>query len=259
MDSKKILKLVFLNTGIALLNILMFFLIPGLRDFQKIGEHVLSSAIGGTVIFMSIVGFFYGNYKLLTQKEKVLKANELVSKEDYIAALRQNYGKKAFDENITLVLEQIERFDKKEETIKDILLQRFDRNEMSFKKFDVAIAEIEKLFYFNIKSMINKLNAFDEVDFERLKRIEESMYRKNTGTRSNDIVRTRMSIYNEYIAFVRNAVADNEDIIYRLEKLLLEISRFNSLEDGEIENMSAMKEIEELTNNTKYYNNKQRL
>ena len=45
----------------------------------------------------------------------------------------------------------------------------------------------------------------------------------------------------------------HEQIILKLDKILLELSKFNSLED-KIENMSAMKEIEDLISKVKLYN-----
>jgi hypothetical protein len=99
----------------------------------------------------------------------------------------------------------------------------------------------------NIRSILNKLNAFDEDEYISVSR--------DNGKRefSNEILQTKLDIYNEYISFVRNAVDDNEEILLKLDRLLLEISKFNSMEDGEIENMSAMKEIDELINKTKLY------
>ncbi|MBC7960888.1 MAG: hypothetical protein H7X94_13595, partial [Vallitaleaceae bacterium] len=106
---------------------------------------------------------------------------------------------------------------------------------------------LENVFYTNIKSILNRLYAFDEEDYNRMRNINEQ---KNFST---EFIQTKMGIYNEYIVFVKEAIEDNEQILLKLDKLLLEISKFNSLEDGEIENMSAMKEIDELIGKTKFY------
>lgn len=137
-------------------------------------------------------------------------------------------------------------FQKKRETIKTVLLSKFDVTEMSYSKFDGVISDIENVFYMNIKSIINKLNAFDENDYNRIKKEREKKF-------SKEFVNTKMRIYGEYVSFVKNAIENNEQIILKLDKLLLELSRFDSIEDGKIENMGAMKEIDELIKKIKLY------
>jgi hypothetical protein len=136
---------------------------------------------------------------------------------------------------------------KKRETIRKVLLQKFDITEMSYSKFESVISDIENVFYMNIKSIINKLNAFDETDYNRIRKNGEKKF-------SNEFVQTKMRIYGEYISFVRNAIEDNEQIILKLDKILLESSKLNSLEDGKIEDMSVMKEIDDLIEKMKLYN-----
>ena len=63
-----------------------------------------------------------------------------------------------------------------------------------------------------------------------------------------------MNIYNEYISFVKKAIDDNEQIILKLDEILFELSKLNSSEDGALENMSAMKEIDDLIKKVRLYN-----
>lgn len=231
--------------GISVVDTVLFS--PGLLGIQMGGASVFATAFGATAIFMSVVVFVYGNYKLLIAKEKIIQTSEIKTAEDCINALKLNYDKKTFEKDIATILEQIERFQKKKETIMDILLQKFNSTEMSYAKFNGAILDVENVFYINIKSILNKLNAFDEEDYHR---ISKDNAKKKF---SIEFIQTKMSIYKEYISFVTKATEDNEQIILKLDQLLLEISKFNSLEDGEIENMPAMKEIDELINKTKLY------
>jgi hypothetical protein len=245
MSTEKIIKLIGLNIGIVVVDTLLFS--PGLLGIKIIGASAFEMASGATAALMSVIVFAFGNYKFLTEKEKIIQPNEIKTAEDCINALKQNYDKRIFEKDITTILEQMEMFQKKRETINDILLQKFDINEMSFSKFDRAISDVENVFYMNIKSIINKLNAFDEKDFNRIRKDGEKKF-------SKEFVNTKMRIYGEYVTFVKMAIEDNEQIILRLDKLLLELSKFNSLEDGKIEDMSAMKEIDELINKIKLYN-----
>lgn len=231
--------------GIAVADTILFS--PGLLGIQMGGVSTFATAFGATAIFMSVVVFVFGNYKLIVEKKKIIQTSDIKTAEDCINALKQNYGKKTFAKDIATILEQIERFQKKKETIKDILLQKFNSTEISYSKFDGTILDVENVFYVNIKSILNKLNAFDEEDYNRIRK--DGAQKKF----SMEFIQTKMSIYNEYILFVKNATEDNEQIILKLDKILLEISKLNTLEDGEIENMSAMKEIDELINKTKFY------
>lgn len=242
---EKIIKILCLNIGIGVADIILFS--PGLLGIEIIGASALETAFGATAIFMSVIIFVFGNYKLLIEEEKIIQANEIKTADDCIDALNQNYDKKIFEKDITTILEQIEMFQKKREVIKEVLLQKFDSTEMSYSKFDGVISDIENVFYLNIKSIINKLNAFDERDYNRIKKYEEKRF-------SNEFITTKMRIYNEYISFIKRAIEDNERIILKLDKILLELSKFFSIENGKIEEMSAMKEIDDLINKIKLYN-----
>ena len=244
-QQKKIIKLAGLNMGIALVNTILFS--PGLLGIEIGGSSVFTTAFGITFILMSLVVFIYGNYSIITEKEKLLQTSTIKTTEDYIDALKYSFSKKTFKNDITYILEQIERLQNKNETIKDILLQKFNSTELSYQKFEGTIKAIEDVFFINIRSVLNKLNAFDEEEYCR---IHESSDKEGFST---ELRQTKISIYNEYISFVKDAIQDNEQIILKLDKLLLELSKLNTLESGEIENMDAMKEIDDLINKTKFY------
>ncbi|MNN42780.1 hypothetical protein D3C81_1569860 [compost metagenome] len=62
-------------------------------------------------------------------------------------------------------------------------------------------------------------------------------------------------MYSEYLTFIKSSLATNEEIMLKLDKLLLEISRLDSFEPGDIENMPCMQEIDSLIKQTKLYKN----
>lgn len=249
-NTEKIIKILGLNVGIGLIDTVIFS--PGLLGISIIGAGAFETALGVTSAIMSIVVFIFGNYRLITEEEKVIQIKEIKTAEDCIDALNHNYDKRIFEKDIDTILEQIEMFQKKKDATKEILLQKFDVTEMSYSKFEIAISDIENVFYLNVKSIINKLNAFDENDYNRIKR--EIGDRGNSKNKfSREFVQAKMLIYGEYVTFIKRAIEDNEQIILKLDKFLLELSRFNSLENGEIENMSAMKEMDDLIKKIKLY------
>ncbi|MFZ3130508.1 MAG: hypothetical protein WA125_05245 [Desulfosporosinus sp.] len=245
MTDNKIIKLLGLNLGIAAANIVTFS--PGLIGIQLGGASILATAFGSTFLFLSVAVFTYGNYTMLVGQEKVIRTDEIKTREDYSEVLKTHKGKKTFEKTIVLLLDQIERITKKKETITGILLQIFTETELSYKKFDAVITEVEKIFYMNIRSILNKLNAFDEEDYNFIRKKHEAR------TFSQEFMADKLKVYNEYIAFVKAAAEDNEQILLKLDKLLLEISGLNSIESGQIEQMDGMIEIDNLIKQAKYY------
>jgi parvulin-like peptidyl-prolyl isomerase len=169
--------------------------------------------------------------------------------EEYIEALNMHRGIKTFEVTVDLLIDQIERLQKKNKTIRDVILQIFSAREISYQKFDAVIAEVEKIFFMNIRSILNKLNAFDEEDYNFIREKYEA------GAFSQQFMEEKFEVYDDYIAFVKAATEDNEQILLKLDKLLLEISGLNSVESGQLEHMAGMIEIDNLIKQAKYYKN----
>lgn len=237
------MKIVLLNSGIIAVNIIFFS--PGFIGLKLGGGNALEGALGGTLIIMSGIIFIVGNGHYLLVQEKMILAAELKTKEDYKIAIRQHASKKTFTKSVFYILKQIERLDKKNTVIRDVLLQKFTLEELSYGKFTGALKQIEELFYLNLRSIINKLNVFDQEEYDQLNGKKANF--------SEQIEKEKRKVYKEYISFIEHSIEDNEQILLKLDQLLLELSKFNSLEDGEIEAMPAMLEIDELISKTKFY------
>lgn len=245
MQVKNILKIAGFNIGIAIADTLFFS--PGLLNIQIGGTNPFSTAFGITAIMMSISIFAYGNYQHLMKKRSIISITAIQTEEDCIHALEQNLDKAAFREEIRTILAQAQRLNKKKEALESILLQKFSPTEISYAKFEGAIQATESLFFTNTKSIINKLNAFDDDEYAQVLRTQQN---KKT---SIELIQPKLDIFNEYISFVNHSVKDNEEILLKLDKLLLEISKLDSLAEGELEHMGAMQEIDELINRTRLY------
>lgn len=245
MKMKKIILSLELNIVIVILNIIIFS--PGIIGVNIDFNNIFQTSIGITVIVMSVIIFIVGNYKILIEENDDIGIFNLDNYEDYIEALKDNSNKKIFYKDIDSLLDQIERINKKQEKIDDILLQKFTANEISYTKFKKTISEVVDIFYLNIKSVINKINIFDQEEYDKLKKDIKS------GKISGNIVKEKNDMYEEYITFVKDSVEDNEEILLKLDKVLLELSKFNSLDDGELENMNAMNEVDELISKINLY------
>lgn len=216
---------------------------------ELFGASALETALGITFIFLSGTGLIYGNYEFLAGSEKVVQTNKIWKVEDYIEALNIHRKLKTFEKTVDLLLDQIGRLQKKNKTIRDILLHIFSASEMSYKKFDAVIVEVEKIFFMNIRSILNKLDAFDEEDYDFIRK------KYDEGAFSEKLMKEKLKVFNEYINFVKVVTEDNEQILLKLDKLLLEISGLNSVESGQLEQMAGMIEIDNLIKQAKYYKN----
>jgi hypothetical protein len=239
----KYIKLLGLILGVVVLNIVV--LSPGFLGVN-IGRSALTTAFGVTLLFASALVLLYGSYVILFKQPVVLPVKQIKTHEDYVEAMTHYKRVKALEGDITLALEQLERIRKKKDTLMIVLNQRFDSTELSYKKFASVTLEVEKLFYLNVRSILNRLNVFDESEFE-------SVMNKKSNPFSQELLQEKTIVYNEYLSFVKGSLGTNEEILLKLDKLLLEISRLDSFELGDIENMPCMQEIDALIKQTKYY------
>ncbi|MEI6104369.1 MAG: hypothetical protein WCP70_10530 [Methanothrix sp.] len=238
-DRKKQIKILGLNLGIAAADIITFS--PGLLGIEMSGgASALATAFGSTIIFLSAVGVIYGNYRLLARPEK-----SIPTAEDYIEALNRHRGLKTFEETINLAIDQIVRLQKKNKNILLILPQIFGDSEITCNKFIAAIAEMKNAFFMNIRNILNKLDTFDEEDYNFIREKHEA------GVVSQLIMRDKFEVYNEYVTSVKAATEDNEQILLMLDKLLLRISDLKCPDSGQRDQMAEM--IDDLIKQLKYY------
>lgn len=245
MTSKQILKLVGLNLSIVLINIILFS-----RGFIGISfNSAFTTALGITVIIMSIAAFIFGNYNLLfkSPKIKLYKAAELTNPKDYIDALEERGDKKVFATAIDTSIEQIGRLQQKQNALDTILKEYFADGEITFAKFQSVISATKDLFFNNVKKMINRITIFDYSEYLYLKsQLNGDLYEiKNQNPKAE--------IYIEHIEYVKKIITDNEDILTKFDELLLEISKLDDVDEASLESLGAIQEINSLISNTKYY------
>jgi uncharacterized membrane protein len=243
MSPKKRKQLIILNTAIVLVNIALFS--NALLGFSLFKGTVLSISIAWTAVLLSFLVFIKGNSLILHQKETRLLLQGIHSLNDCIPVFQEAIHKgDVFDENIQKNMEQIKRFKRKHGAIDDMLLQKFSADEMSFQKFSGVLHDVEDVIYTNMRSILNKISAFDIDEYEAMQK---------KGFLGDEFPHEKMAIYNEYIDFVNNATKTNEDILLKLDKMLLEISRYNSIEGGDVKKLPAIIEMDELIENANLY------
>jgi hypothetical protein len=204
-----------------------------------------SISIAWMALLAGIYAFFNGNMALLKKEETRFLTKGIRNLSDCVSVFEEAiHNGDVFDEHILKNMDQINRFGRKHDTINDILSQKFSRDEMTFRKFSRVLRDVENVVYMNMRSILNKISAFDTDEYEKMRR---------KGFQSDELTAEKLKIYNEYIAFVNNATKTNENILLKLDKMLLEISRYNSLEDGDVKKLPAIIEMDELIKNASLY------
>ena len=243
----RVAKLAILNTVLILTNVIIFS--RAFLGLELFGFSALSTAFGIMWIFLSIAVFLYGNYKIInavtpppppariaeSRFETLESCSVLLT--EYISR-----GDKIFDAILLKVKEQLNRMMKKERVITDILLQKFQANELSYMKFQDSINSIRKILCLNTRSILNRLYAFDVNEYEK------SIESHHPNDRYSE---ARRALLNEYRDFLNETADYNEDILLKMDRLILEISKLNDPE--KLNDLDALQEIDALISNTKWY------
>ncbi|NOU88578.1 hypothetical protein GC102_22895 [Paenibacillus sp. LMG 31460] len=243
MLSKNHLKLVVIILGVVVFNIAV--LSPGIIGIE-IGGSALETASGVTIIFASILALSYATNMLIFKLPSVKPVKEIRTHNEYIDALTHYKGVKTLQSDIGLALRQLERLRKRMETLLGLLNQRFDPNELTYKKFTSVAQEVENLFYLNIRSILGRMHVFDENEYK-------IVMLKGSSRLPSDLIAEKTMVYNEFLSFVKDSLGTNEEILLKIDKLLMEISRLDSLELADIEQMPCMQEIDSLIKQTIHY------
>lgn len=243
MLSKNLLQLVAISLGVVVLNIALFS--PGIIGVE-LGSNALETASGVTVIFASILVLSYATNVLVFQLPSVKPVKEIRTHDEYIEALSHYKGVKTIQSDIGLALRQLERLRKRMETLLELLNQRFDPNEITYKKFISVAQEVEALFYLNIRSILGRMHVFDENEYK-------SVTLQGSSRLPADLIAKKRMIHNEFLLFVKDSLSTNEEILLKIDKLLMEISRLDSLELADIEQLPCIQEIDSLIKQTKHY------
>ena len=245
MNPKNIKKILLLNSIIIVANILLFS--KAFLGLSFIAGSILSRSIAYFAVIATIYLFFNYNIKYLKKPPETRKmlSNNINSLDDCIQVFEVaiEHGD-VFDEDCLKNIEQIKRFKRKKTTITDLLSQKFSKEELTYQKFSSVINNVENVMFLNMRSILNKIAAFDIEEYETLQK---------RGFPPSEISKEKLEIYNEYLNFVKQATKSNEDILLKLDKILFEITRYNSIDGQDVLELSAVKEMDELIKNAKLY------
>lgn len=253
MKKKQWIHLIALTFSIAVADIILFS--EALVGLSFTGGSIFETALAFTVAAMNLIVGGVGYYNILFKPaapKRLYKKNDLIEVKDYIVALEGQREKDIFDSYINRGIEQVNRFQDKSEALTTLLLQSFTPEEMSFKHFNNVVGSVKQLFFSNLKKAINRMIIFDNDDFDKISNMLLDNNIRDLSDRQR--MQTKVELYNEHIAFVDIMLDNNDDILVKMDKLLLELSKLDGLEDYEdFNNLAAVQEINSLISQVKYY------
>jgi hypothetical protein len=177
--------------------------------------------------------------------------NNLVTMEDcrdtLVWLIDDKNSLEAFTPDFVSLKDQIDSFHRKKKAVEGLLQGHFSETEMTYVRFKSTLDDAESVFLRNIRSVLIRLNAFDEADFNRL---------RDGGDRFTDeIAAEKKRIYGEYFEYGKTVVRNNDAILIKLDAFLSEISKLGSFDAEDADGIEAVKDLEALVSNVKKYKN----
>lgn len=238
---KKTLQLVGLNLGIAVVNVVTFSdAMIGLDLAADMGTP-LERAIGFTLIIMSILIFFIGNYKILSKKNsRPMQQYDYVLEDidtipECIEAL-QTCQKTIFIRDVNTATEQVHRLERKRKSLEEILFQKCQAQQGELLGFKQIIDESEMLFIENVKRVLSRMSIFDQQEYETLQN-------KGRMNISQEAYQAKQQIFQEHFAYIKQQLEKNEAILLEFDRLLTEISKIGDEDMADEETMESIRDV----------------
>ena len=166
-------------------------------------------------------------------------------KNKYLEILEKNADNPVFKHDIKVTKEHIDQIQSRLQKINGILSEHFKPSEMTYARFARIIEETATRFYANVRTMIKRIDIFDTKDYLNISRSSTGM--------SVAAKKERMRIYTEHIDYVHKLVDSNENIISKLDGLLLELTKLDDFSEESLNNNPAINELTALIDQTKFY------
>lgn len=230
------LKWAFIAAGFALLDALICY-VAHLSLFSQ----SVSSALGGWLVTFALTLAFLVFYRFKKKPQKKQKDEDLLSTTnlDQILQTLKRINSKAFKEQTHTLALQTLRLQHKTEQLDEALHHYFKNAPLSYAKFSNSIQNGLNLFEQNSETILKRIQIFDEVGYEVLlkKHLEYSKEAKP---------------YQESFLAIKKSLQLNEEILNRLDRLLIEVNALSSpSQDSEC--LPALEELSQLIDQTKLY------
>ena len=244
MRKNKIKKLLFGNLGFLIGFIVLFS--PGFLGLSITDASVIRAALSVTMGIMMPVGMVIYNYKTLSQKEehKYIGTNQY-SVEEIRQELQHYLGSGLFGQVARSSLDQLDKCEKMQAGVNEILNRKFDKGSLTYHRFDTIAGNAQNTVMANMVNMLNRMRVIDDGVYARLLNYKHDDI-------PDDIQIQQLELYNKNIAAVKEQRNQNERLIYKLDELRLELAASESVDAAGIK---AYAEIDTLIKQIEYYQN----
>lgn len=244
MRKNKIKKLLFGNLGFLVGFIVLFS--PGFLGLSITDASVIRAALSVTMGIMMPVGMVIYNYKTLSQKEehKYIGTNQY-SVEEIRQELQHYLGSGLFGQVARSSLDQLDKCEKMQAGVNEILNRKFDKGSLTYQRFDTIAGSAQNTVMANMVNMLNRMRVIDDGVYARLLNYKHDDI-------PDDIQIQQLELYNKNIAAVKEQRNQNERLIYKLDELRLELAASESVDAAGIK---AYAEIDTLIKQIEYYQN----
>lgn len=234
--TKKHIKIIIFNICLIFVNIIC--LSNGFLGLMTDKSETFKYSIGLTILIMSIISFFYVNYKLINLSEikHDFNINNLDEPKDYLHTLEflKSKNKDIFIEEINTAIEQIKRLERKNDSFKEMFFQKFqeESNGDDFG-FEAIMNDTNELLFKNMDKLINMITVFDCTEYVSL------LSQRHKGHISSE----KLDLMKESIDYVKDTIKKNEQILLNEDKLILEMSKIGDNEEDDETNLQRINDI----------------
>ena len=228
---------ILINITLILLNAVVFSgSFAGINIFSGGAADIL---VGIIVVLFTISVFikvngigFIGKYGV--KYSRAGNSGEPATLEQCEAELKSfyNYSETGhFDDNLSAIIEQIGKFKSKRNHVKGALSELFEDTEITYSKFNASIENVEAIVIRDIIALLKKIKILGE----------------------NVLNERKGALYDELVDHMSKTVVNHNDILLKMDKLLIELSVFSAQSAEERNQNSAASELLELIDSVKWY------
>ncbi|MDR1870907.1 MAG: hypothetical protein LBS60_03095 [Deltaproteobacteria bacterium] len=151
---------------------------------------------------------------------------------------------KTFKYKLLLIINYSVKFVKKRNLIDKSLLSHLDKTELSFAKFSTILLNIDNSVKQNLNDILMRLLSFDETEYEEILKYQNPSSRNYIE---------RKDIFDEYVNYINTSINFLDSILIKIDKLQLESTKIKSLDVNDIDNLTSIKDIDNLIKTMKFY------
>ena len=159
--------------------------------------------------------------------------------------LHENASTPFFREKMTAIAQRIGALGTRSGRIKEIILQRFGTDGLSYDKFVAPVDSVQQFLVSRTQSLVAKMTVFDEEEYAS--RITELMKANRVAEAA-----TYIDLEQEYKVYAEATLKSFDDAIIKLDRLVLEISKISEKDVDSA--MNIMHDLDSIIDDTKFYN-----